>query len=61
MNPEHKLKEPHDHENHGNTEDACEIRLQKTKKVQRAEIAKIWKRSEGRLERWQLFLLMQTW
>lgn len=31
MNPGHKLKEPHDHENHGNTEDACEIRLQKTK------------------------------
>jgi len=41
MNPRHKLKEPHDHENHGNTEDACEMRLQKTKKVQKAEIAKI--------------------
>ena len=35
MNPRHKLKEPHDHENHGNTEDACEMRLQKTKKVQK--------------------------
>ena len=46
-----KKRNLHYYENYGNTEDACEMRLQKTKKLQRAEIAKIVKRSEGRLER----------